>query len=188
MQARSPVNGSATAAQAEPPRPPGAEPPDHVLGRSRGGWGTKLHPACENGLKPLSMSLTGGQAGDSPQMPAVLDAIAVPQLGGGQARTRPDRVLGDKAYSSRANREYLRRRRIRATIAVPADQAGHRRRRGSGGGRAHARPQLPLDFETLPSVPRLKSVGYIGRGSRGSPRRSCARRTAGDSRSSARSR
>ena len=124
--------------QAEPPGLPGDEPPDHALGRSRGGWGTKLHLACENGLKPLSMLLTGGQAGDSPQMPAVLDAIAVPQLGGGRARTRPDRVLADKAYSSRANREYLRRRRIRATIAVPADQAGHRRRRGSDGGRPPA--------------------------------------------------
>jgi transposase len=130
-----------------PPRPrsasrttgaPGAEPSDHALGRSRGGWGTKLHLACENGLKPLSMLLTGGQAGDSPQMPAVLEAIAVPRLGGGRARIRPDRVLADKAYSSRANREYLRRRGIRATIAVPADQAGHRLRRGSDGGRPPA--------------------------------------------------
>jgi transposase len=40
-------------------------------------------------------------------------------------------VLGDKAYSSRANRAYLRRRGIAATIAEPADQIGHRKRRGS---------------------------------------------------------
>jgi transposase len=126
------------ATQAEPPRASRHRPPDHALGRSRGGWGTKVHLSCEHGLKPLSMLLTGGRAGDSPQMPAVLEAITVPRLGGGRARTRPDRVLADKAYSSRANREYLRRRRVRVTIAIPADQAGHRRRRGSHGGRPPA--------------------------------------------------
>jgi transposase len=84
------------------------------------------------------MLLSSGQAGDSPQIPPVLEAIAVPRLGGGRARTRPDRVLADKGYSSRSNREYLLLRGIRATIAVPADQAGHRRRRGSDGGRPPA--------------------------------------------------
>ena len=44
-------------------------------------------------------------------------------------------MLADKAYSSRANRGYLRRRGIKATIAEPADQAAHRRRRGPRGGR-----------------------------------------------------
>ena len=47
-------------------------------------------------------------------------------------------MLGDKAYSSRANRAYLRRRGIAATIPEPADQIGHRKRRGSGGGRPPA--------------------------------------------------
>jgi transposase len=47
-------------------------------------------------------------------------------------------VLADKAYSSRANRAYLRRRGIPATIPEPADQIGHRRRRGSAGGRPPA--------------------------------------------------
>jgi transposase len=44
-------------------------------------------------------------------------------------------VLGDKAYSSRANRAYLRRRGIPATIPEPADQIRNRRRRGSADGR-----------------------------------------------------
>lgn len=56
----------------------------------------------------------------------------------GRPRTRPDVVLADKAYSSRAIREHLRRRGIRAVIPVPADQRGHRRRRGSRGGRPPA--------------------------------------------------
>jgi transposase len=47
-------------------------------------------------------------------------------------------VLADKAYSSRAIREHLRRRGIRTVIPVPADQRGHRLRRGSCGGRPPA--------------------------------------------------
>jgi hypothetical protein len=40
----------------------------------------------------------------------------VPLIGGGRPRTRPDRVLADKAYTSRANRGHLRRHGIKATI------------------------------------------------------------------------
>ncbi len=65
----------------------------------------------------------------------VLDAIHVPRLGPGRPRTRPDSVLADKAYSSRAIRAQLRRRGIRAVIPEPRDQQGHRKRRGSRGGR-----------------------------------------------------
>ncbi|MEU8007076.1 IS5 family transposase [Catellatospora sp. NPDC049111] len=115
--------------------PPVGEPADHALGRSRGGYSTKLHLACEQGQKPLSMLVTAGQAGDSPQFAAVLAGIRVPRSGPGRPRTRPDRVLADKAYSSRANRDLLRRRGIKATIPIPADQAGHRHRRGQAGGR-----------------------------------------------------
>ncbi|MFV2113733.1 hypothetical protein ACFHW0_15535 [Micromonospora sp. LOL_025] len=44
-------------------------------------------------------------------------------------------MRGDKAYSSRANREYLRRQWIKATTAEPADQARNRKKRGAAGGR-----------------------------------------------------
>ncbi|GAA0612449.1 hypothetical protein GCM10010394_47840 [Streptomyces crystallinus] len=47
-------------------------------------------------------------------------------------------ALADKAYSSRAIREHLRRRGIRAVIPAPADQRRHRLRRGSRGGRPPA--------------------------------------------------
>ncbi|TMR09348.1 transposase, partial [Nonomuraea zeae] len=59
----------------------------------------------------------------------------IPRLGPGRPRTRPDSLTADKAYSSRANRAYLRRRKIRHTIPEPRDQRAHRRRRGSAGGR-----------------------------------------------------
>jgi transposase len=47
-------------------------------------------------------------------------------------------VTGDKAYSSRANRQALRGRRIRTMIPEPDDQIANRKRRGSHGGRPPA--------------------------------------------------
>jgi transposase len=119
--------------QAEPPV---GEPADHALGRSRGGLSTKVHLACEQRRKTLATTLTAGQAADSPQFTAVLGRIRVPRRSGpGRPRTRPARVLADKAYSARANRAYLRRRGIPATIPVKADQHANRRKKGSAGGR-----------------------------------------------------
>lgn len=79
----------------------------------------------------MALLLTAGQWGDAPQMIEVLDRIRVPRPLGGRPRTRPDHVSGDKAYSSRRNRSYLRRRDIRHTIPEPKDQRDNRRRRGS---------------------------------------------------------
>jgi transposase len=119
-------------------QPPSGEPADHGLGRSRGGLSTKIHLSCEQRQKPLSIVITAGQRGDSPQFAAVLEGIAVPRLGPGRARTRPDRVLADKAYGSRGNRAYLRRRGIACTIPEKADQIRHRKNRGRAGGRRPA--------------------------------------------------
>ncbi|WP_238547009.1 transposase, partial [Saccharopolyspora erythraea] len=59
--------------------------------------------------------ITAGQRGDSPQFQVVLGRIRVARPGRGRPRTRPDRVLADKAYGSRENRAYLRRRGVRCT-------------------------------------------------------------------------
>lgn len=67
----------------------------------------------------------------------VLEAIKVTNPVGAPRR-RPDRVLADKAYSSRANRGWLRDHRVKATIPTPADQARNRQRRGRKGGRPPA--------------------------------------------------
>jgi putative transposase len=70
----------------------------------------------------------------------LLADLAVKRLAGnrpgpGRPRTRPDAVLADKAYSSRTNRALLRSRGITTVIPQRADEIGHRRRRGSAGGR-----------------------------------------------------
>ncbi len=121
--------------QKEPPGGVHDEPADHALGRSRGGLTTKTHLACEQGQKVLSMVVTAGHRGDSPQFIPVLRRIKVTRLGVGRPRTCPDLVLADKAYTSRGNRTYLRKRGIKACIPSKKDQDAHRKAKGSRGGR-----------------------------------------------------
>ncbi len=83
----------------------------------------------------MSIVITAGQRGDSPQFEVVLGRIRVPRLGSGRPRTRPTRVRADKAYASRKNRAYLRRRGIHCTIPDKADHIRNRKKRGSCGGR-----------------------------------------------------
>lgn len=104
------------------------------LGRSRGGLTGKVHLSADRRCRPLSFVLTPGQAGDSPQFRTVLARIKV-RLPVGRPRTRPAAVAADKAYSSRGNRLYLRRRHIKAVIPEKSDQAANRKNRGSHGGR-----------------------------------------------------
>ncbi|MFJ1753322.1 IS5 family transposase [Kitasatospora sp. NPDC088134] len=109
-----------------------------ALGRSRGGLTTKIHLGVDGRGLPLSIVLSTGNTADCTMLPAVLDAIRVPRVGAGRPRTRPDRVVADKAYSSRKIRSLLRRRRIRATIPERRDQIAGRARRASRGGRPPA--------------------------------------------------
>lgn len=72
--------------QKEPPDGVFAEPRDHGLGRSRGGFTTKLHLAVEQGQKPLSIVVTAGQRGDAPQFEAVLGKVRAPRRCGPTAQ------------------------------------------------------------------------------------------------------
>ncbi|MFJ3840605.1 transposase [Streptomyces sp. NPDC090054] len=114
------------------------EPDDHGLGRSRGGLTTKIHLSTEQGQKPMSLLITAGHRHDSPYFQPVLEKVRVARPGPGRPRTRPTRVRGDKAYGSRANRAYLRKRRIVCTIPEKADQIHNRKKLGSHGGRPPA--------------------------------------------------
>ncbi|MGW9642378.1 IS5 family transposase [Streptomyces albidoflavus] len=109
----------------------------HALGRSRGGLTTKIHLVADGRCRPLAFVITPGQAGDAPAFAQVMGRLRVPRPVG-RPRVTPDVVLADKAYSSRAIRLHLRRRKIRAVIPQPSDQAAHRKRRGRLGGRPPA--------------------------------------------------
>jgi transposase len=102
-------------------RGPATEPADHALGRSRGGWGTKLHLACDARGVITAFSLTAGQVHECTQVAALLEPV---QLG---RRRRPRALLGDKAYSSRAIRAWARRHHIRLVVPERVDQIAQRR-------------------------------------------------------------
>jgi len=65
-------------------------PVGQALGRSRGGFTTKLHLSCDAQGRICALALTGGQAGDCPQAPGLL----AQHLRVGQA------VLADRAYDA----------------------------------------------------------------------------------------
>jgi hypothetical protein len=110
-------------------------PSREALGRSRGGLTSKIHLAADTRCRPISRITTAGHRHDSLAFAPVMAGIWIPRRGSGRPRTRPGRMLGDKAYSNRAIRSELRRRRIRATVPEPADQVRNRAARGSRGGR-----------------------------------------------------
>jgi transposase len=87
---------------------------------------------------PLVVLTAPGQAGDAPMFPILMGHLKVASSGPGRPRTRPDKVRGDKAYSSKAIRELLRSKGVTAVIPQPDDQIANRRRRGNNGGRPPA--------------------------------------------------
>lgn len=72
--------------------------------------------------------------------PHLMAHLSIARVGPGRRRTRPERLRADKVYYSRAIRRHLRERRIVAVIPEPADQQGHRKRRGGRGGARGGRP------------------------------------------------
>jgi transposase len=104
------------------------------LGRSRGGLTTKLHTICDGRGRNLATRLTPGQDADTRQLIALIDQVRVARRRG-RPRMRVGHLTGDKAYSSRANRQALRARHIPHTIPERDDQKANRVRRGARGGR-----------------------------------------------------
>lgn len=83
----------------------------------------------------MAIVLTAGQRNDGAMLIDVLGELRVPRVGPGRARTRPDAVLADRAYTTRANREHLRSRGVTAVIPEKSDHVAARLRKGSAGGR-----------------------------------------------------
>lgn len=84
----------------------------------------------------LVKRITPGQAADTKELVALVDAVSVSRPGGvGRHRKRLDHLTADKAYGSRANRRSLRARGIPHTIPEREDVRASRARKGSRGGR-----------------------------------------------------
>jgi transposase len=96
------------------------EPPDHALGRSQGGFGTKVHLVGEGQGTVLALWVTPGQRHESQAFSMVLLRARRPRLAG---RPRwPQRLAGDKGYSYPAIRRWLQRHHITAVIPTRKDQ------------------------------------------------------------------
>ncbi|MDF3813154.1 MULTISPECIES: IS5 family transposase [Rhodopseudomonas] len=78
-----------------------------ALGRSRGGFTTKIHAKSDNSGGIIAFDLTGGQVADTTRFVTLLDMG--PDI-------TPRAALGDKGYSSKANRAASRARGIAPVI------------------------------------------------------------------------
>lgn len=75
----------------------------------------------DGGGIPLAATVTAGQAHESKQVAATLEAVRLPN-GKGRPTCRPRKLAGDKAYSHPAVRAYLRRRGILPVIPTRKNQ------------------------------------------------------------------
>jgi len=99
------------------------EPDDHALGRSRGGYGTKLHLVTDGNGVPLAAIVSPGQRHESIYFEAIMDAAHL------RVEQWPASVAGDKGYSYPRIRRWLEQHCIVATIPRRRDQLlrdGHR--------------------------------------------------------------
>lgn len=84
------------------------EPSDHALGRSRGGFSTKIHILCDGHGYPLHFHLTAGHANESTVFDTLLEhADAEIHDGSGKPIAWPVALGGDMAYRANWIDEYL---------------------------------------------------------------------------------
>ena len=87
-----------------------------ALGWSKGGFSTKIHLRCDGNGRPITFLVSVGERHEAVLFEPLMEQGAVKRSGPGRPRIRPQRVSGDKGYSSGKIRRYLRRRGIRYTI------------------------------------------------------------------------
>ena len=86
---------------------------DQALGRSRGGFTTKIHAKSDASGDIIAFDLTGGEAFDGRHFETLLDIG--PDI-------QPRAVICDKGYANKANRDAARRRRIAPVIPHKANE------------------------------------------------------------------
>ena len=93
-----------------------------ALGRSRGGFSTKLHLRCDGRGRPVTFHLTGGERHDLIGVGPRFEGGALRTGRRGRPRWKPDAVLADKAYSAAWLLDALRRKGIAPIIPSRSDQ------------------------------------------------------------------
>ncbi|KAA1054460.1 Mobile element protein [Azospirillum argentinense] len=95
---------------------------EQALGRSRGGFSTKLHLRADAEGRPVALHLTGGERHDLLGVGPLFEQGALRSGKRGRPRWKPDAVIADKAYSAAWLLDVLRRKRIVPIIPSRADQ------------------------------------------------------------------
>lgn len=99
------------------------EPEDHALGRSRGGFGTKIHILCTDQGHPLHFQLSAGQVHDSKMFDAVLEGANETLFDtNGVPWAWPIKLAGDKGYRAAWIDHYLVALGITPVIPSKEDQ------------------------------------------------------------------
>ncbi len=84
------------------------EPEDHALGRSRGGFGCKLHLLCDGLGHPLAFLLTPGQTHEAKGFEPLMEAADAGLMDrDGEPVAWPAALAGDKGYRAEWIDEYL---------------------------------------------------------------------------------
>ena len=92
----------------------------NALGRSRGGYSTKLHVMTDGNGILLSVTATGGQRNESTEFENLL---ANCELSLHRRNKRPAALAGDRGYSSNAIRQSIANLSIRAVIPTRSNEA-----------------------------------------------------------------
>src|SRR6188508_2875914 len=99
------------------------EASDHALGRSRGGFSTKIHLLCDGNGLPLHFHLTAGQDHESTALAALLEgADCVVTSGDDVPVPWPVALAGDKGYRADWIDEYLLGHDIAPVIPSKANE------------------------------------------------------------------
>jgi transposase len=100
------------------------EPEDHALGRSRGGFSTKIHLLCNGDGYPLHFHLTPGQAHESTALEPLLAGADEQVLDEDrQPVAWPVALAGDKGYRAEWIDEYLLALGIQPVIPSKENEA-----------------------------------------------------------------
>lgn len=78
-----------------------------VLGRSKGGFSTKIHLCCDGHGKAITFLITFGEPHEAVVFEQLMSQRAVKRLKAGCPRLRPQPVVGEKGHSSINIRHYL---------------------------------------------------------------------------------
>lgn len=98
----------------------GGDQAEEALGRSKGGFTTKIHAATDALGNPVKLTLTGGNRHDVTQAEELLDGWSEEQVG------QIERVIADKGYDSDAVIETIKAMQAEAVIPPKANRLEQR--------------------------------------------------------------